>query len=44
MNHNGWSPMKLYTSSALVDYVRNAGGAVQIYWDDFVVFSKEQTS
>jgi len=34
----GWNPMKLYTSSALVDYVRNAGGAVQIYWDDFVVF------
>jgi len=34
----GWSPMKLYTSSALVDFVRNAGGAVQIYWDDFVVF------
>lgn len=33
----GWSPMKLYTSSALVDYVRNKGGVTQIYWDDLVV-------
>jgi len=34
-----WNPMKLYTSSALVDYVRNRGGIAQIYWDDFAVSS-----
>ena len=34
-----WNPMKLYTSSALVDYVRNCGGTTQVYWDDFSVYS-----
>ncbi len=33
----GWNPMKLYTSSALVDYVRARGGRPQVYWDDFSV-------
>lgn len=35
----GWNPMKLYTSAALVDYVRSCGGVTQIYWDDFAVFA-----
>ena len=30
-----WNPLKLYTSSALIDFVRNNGGVLQIYWDDF---------
>lgn len=34
----GWNPMKLYTSAALVDYVRSCGGVTQVYWDDFAVF------
>lgn len=28
------NPLKLYTSKALIDAVRNAGGALQMYWDD----------
>ncbi|MCF6226865.1 MAG: hypothetical protein L3J22_11280, partial [Xanthomonadales bacterium] len=30
-----YNPMKLYTSGATVDYVRNHNGVLQIYWDDF---------
>jgi hypothetical protein len=33
----GWSPMKLYTSAALVDYVRSRGGVTQLYWDDLAI-------
>ncbi|MEO6566649.1 MAG: hypothetical protein ABIO63_11530 [Casimicrobiaceae bacterium] len=28
------NPMKLYTSKVLIDNVRNAGGVLQMYWDD----------
>lgn len=28
------NPLKLYTSKALVEHVRNAGGALQVLWDD----------
>jgi len=35
----GWNPMKLYTSSALIERVRERGGTAQIYWDDFAVYS-----
>lgn len=28
------NPMKLYTSKAVVDHVRNSGGMLQMYWDD----------
>jgi len=31
--------MKLYTSAALVDYLRSRGGVTQLYWDDFAVYS-----
>ena len=30
-----YNPMKLYTSSTNADIVRNAGGALRIYWDDW---------
>lgn len=30
-----YNPMKLYTSDALIDYVRSLGGVLQVYWDDF---------
>jgi len=30
-----YNPMKLYTSGATVDYVRNRNGVLQVYWDDF---------
>lgn len=33
-----WNPMKLYTSKSLVEYVRDQGKALQIYWDDFSVW------
>ncbi len=35
----GWNPMKLYTSSRLVDYVRSRGGVAQVYWDDLELHS-----
>jgi hypothetical protein len=28
------NPLKLYTSKPVIDYVRNAGGVLSIYWDD----------
>lgn len=28
------NPLKLYTSKSLIDYVRNSGGALEVYWDD----------
>jgi len=30
-----YNPMKLYTSDGVIDYVRNNGGILQVYWDDF---------
>ena len=35
----GWSPMKLYTSMELIDYVRSRGGTTQAYWDDLAIHS-----
>lgn len=32
------NPMKFYTSADLVNYVREAGGELQIYWDDLAVY------
>jgi hypothetical protein len=31
---NNLNQVKLYTSKAVIDHVRNSGGALQIYWDD----------
>jgi hypothetical protein len=33
-----WNPMKLYTSRQLMDYVRNQGLSLQVYWDDFSIW------
>ena len=33
-----YNPMKLYTSASVVDYVRNNGGVLQLYWDDFEIW------
>jgi Secretion system C-terminal sorting domain len=32
-----FNPMKLYTSNTVIDYVRNNGGVLQVYWDDFEI-------
>lgn len=32
-----WTPLKLYTSSAVIDHIRNNGGVAQIYYDDFEI-------
>jgi hypothetical protein len=33
-----WQPLKLYTSSDIIDYVRENGGVAQIYWDDLEIW------
>ena len=33
-----WQPLKLYTSSEVIDHVRNKGGVLQIYWDDLEIW------
>jgi hypothetical protein len=33
-----YNPMKLYTSKTLIDYVRDNGGVLQMYWDDFEIW------
>lgn len=38
INPNGYqhfNPIKLYTFKNLIDHVRNNGGALQMFWDDF---------
>ncbi len=34
------NPLKLYTSSRIVDHVRNNGGVSQIYWDDLEMWDE----
>jgi hypothetical protein len=38
----GYNPMKLYTSSALVSYVKSKGKTLQIYWDDFKLWKNKR--
>lgn len=33
-----WNPLKVYTSSRIIDFVRKNNGTVQIYWDDMEVY------
>jgi len=33
-----WNPLKLYTAGKTVDYIRENGGAAQIYWDDLEIW------
>lgn len=32
-----WNPLKLYTSSAIIDHIRNSGGVTQIFFDDLEI-------
>lgn len=36
-----WQPLKLYTSSGVIDYVRNNGGVTQVYWDDLEIWKED---
>lgn len=38
----GFNPMKLYTSSALVSYVKSQGKTLQIYWDDYKLWKNKR--
>ena len=33
-----FNPMKLYTRGTTIDHVRNSGGALQVYWDDWQLY------
>jgi hypothetical protein len=32
--------LKIYTSGDRVDYVRNQGGTLQVYWDNFRMYGQ----
>lgn len=32
-----WNPLKIYTSGAIIDYIRTQGGVAQIYFDDLEI-------
>jgi len=38
----GYNPMKRYTSKELVSYVKSQGKTLQIYWDDFKLWTNKQ--
>lgn len=33
-----WQPLKLYTSSRVIDFVRRGGGVTQLYFDDLEIY------
>lgn len=33
-----WQPLKIYTSSRIIDFVRQKNGVIQMYWDDFEAY------
>lgn len=35
-----WNPLKLYTSSSVIDFIRDQGGVAQIYYDDLTILKK----
>lgn len=37
-----FSSMKLYTKDSIIDHVRNNGGVLQMYWDDFELWKKKE--
>ena len=37
-----FNPMKLYTSKGLIDYVRDNGKSLQVYWDDFELWKNKK--
>ena len=34
-----WNPIKIYTSSKIVDFIRQKSGVTQIYWDDLEIYA-----
>ncbi len=38
----GYNPMKLYTSKELISYVKSQGKTLQIYWDDFKLWTNKR--
>lgn len=38
----GYNPMKLYTSKELVAFMKSKGKTLQIYWDDFKLWSNKR--
>ena len=38
----GYNPMKLYTSSAIVTYMKEHGKSLQIYWDDLKLWKNKR--
>jgi hypothetical protein len=38
----GFNPMKLYTGSYFVDYVKSKGKTLQIYWDDYKLWKNKR--
>lgn len=35
-----WNPLKIYTSEAIINHIRNSGGIAQVYWDNMEIFDK----
>ena len=34
-----WNPIKIYTSSKIIDFVRKKSGVTQIFWDDLEIYA-----
>jgi hypothetical protein len=39
---SGYNPMKLYTSKELVNFMKSQGKTLQVYWDDFKLWTNKQ--
>ncbi len=37
-----FNPLKLYTSKELIDFMRNEGKTLQVYWDDFKLWKNKR--
>lgn len=33
-----WNPLKLYSGSRIIHFIRDKGGVAQLYWDDFEIY------
>lgn len=36
---HSWNPLKLYCHQNTVNWVRENGGLLQVYWDDFEIYA-----
>ena len=34
-----WQPLKVYTSSAIIDFIRSKGGVAQVFYDDLEIYA-----